>query len=427
MSILRASVVCSVSLFFACFAAASTRAQDLPAGTAVSLLRKRLWEVPVSDYGPHFRRAIRTPLYFRLAADVCLQDPVPGADLQSLLEVHNYLWDKYLDQRLATSDSANLSWRPTTVRRWLHQYAAAAERQQVKMISFRSWPLLYGPRVRRLLRVLKAVLCATLVSVFAMQFVRGRVVASVFVATLVLFSCANEGAVTRPMAPQKFGLARFMITAKAQWPYALPFAIAGALFGWLATAPMLEGPLEWLAGGGDSSSVFSTQSNLSTPLGILIGLGAGLLLGFTVPTLYELSYVKDAALYSRRKARSMIVPTLVSASVIGVCAGIVASLAVDVVFRNDAAFLAVPLCVSLAILDTLGLPWAAVVLWALQRKGPIRVDALLSLITEVGLARPFGQFYFLDHSELLEFLGRTGVGMNGHPIPEAGSPVQHRA
>jgi hypothetical protein len=167
------------------------------------------------------------------------------------------------------------------------------------------------------------------------------------------------------------------------------FAALGALAGWLATRT-------W-------ATALRAPSSLSAGAAVTVGLVMGAVLGFVVPTLYELHYVDDTDLRQLRRRRTLL-PTMGSSAVIGVASGVIVALALSVAFRSAVVFAAIPLCVLLAIVDTLGLPCAAVALWAAQRRGPMRIETFLSIAEEVGLARSYGQVYFLDHDEMKRYL-----------------------
>jgi hypothetical protein len=359
--------------------------------TAFDLVRSTAIDAQADEFSSSLRTATRTPLYLRLASQVCVRSGLPPRDVNTVEAVQRWLWDHYLEWKLSSHAAADLAWDAVRVRRWLVSYAAAATDQDA--ISFRRWALLYGPRVRLALRGAKALASAAILGAFASLFTTATVACAVTALTLVGFACAGEGAATKPLAPQRFGVIRFLVIARAQWPYAIVFTVSGAVFGALVANT-------W-------GSFIRLHSDLSLTAGLVTGTLAGFLLGFSVPTLYELNYVRDTDLYRRRRRRGTVLPTILSSGVIGGSAGLIVALALFVAFRSDVAFAAVPVCVALAMVDTLGLPCAAVALWAVQRKGPVRVEVLLSLAVEVGLARSYALFYFLEHSELQRFLMTT--------------------
>jgi hypothetical protein len=75
-----------------------------------------------------------------------------------------------------------------------------------------------------------------------------------------------------------------------------------------------------------------------------------------------------------------------------------------VAFPSAAVLVAIPATVVLAVLDTLGLPFAAIGLWSLQGRGSLEVSAFLRFAEELHVARRFGQYHFLEHSELQRVL-----------------------
>jgi hypothetical protein len=360
---------------------------DIPALPAENQLRSKLGEL-AATIAPGVADAIRSPLYLRLAGDVYFEWRQPIGDQATAEQVEAWLWDKHVEARLAEWDTRELGWEPTRVRRWLCHCAAAAEHEQA--MSFARWPLLYGPRARLALRAARAVASAALVGAFALLVFEPPLSAGIATVTLPFFMLAGEGAATRVMALQRFGPGRFALEAMRQWPFALAFLAAGTIFGFAASHHL-------------ELRLHTVTSNWLT---ILTGTIAGAMLG-VVPTLYELFYVDDATLYSGLTPRRAFWSTLGASLAIGVSAGVIVALALDVVFRTPIVLLAVPICVVLALLDSLGVPAAAVMLWALQRRGPIRVAQFLAMAAEVHLVRPVGYYYFFEHGELQRYLAST--------------------
>jgi hypothetical protein len=205
----------------------------------------------------------------------------------------------------------------------------------------------------------------------------------------LLFFFAGEGTASRPMAARRFSVREFFSMAGKQWLFGVGFMAGGACLGWLITSGL---PHE-----------FRASTTLSTPGAVALGAAAAGLLGFIVPTLYELYYVHDATM-NRRIRLHTIRYTLASAVVIGVIGGIVVALALDIAFGKALVLLAVPMGVVLGVLDILGLPSAAVALWAIHRRGPLRIGSFLRIVEELGLARVFGGYYVLEHPELRRYL-----------------------
>jgi energy-coupling factor transporter ATP-binding protein EcfA2 len=365
---------------------------DIPADAAEARLRHRVTVLP-ARLGGALVAAIQSPLYLRLASAVCAEQQAQPGDSNSAAEVEAWLWDKHIDSRLAHYDFRDLRWEPPIVRRWLGYCAAAASQEQA--LSFARWPLLYGARIRFGLRAARSAASALLVGALALIFLEPLVAGVATALTFPIFLVAGEGAATRPLAPQRFTGTRFVSEATRQWPYGLAFTIAGALFGLIVAN-------HW---GG-----LRIQSVTSEALTIFTGTAAGALLGFAVPTLYELNYVDDASLYSRVTPRGAMWSTAASSTMIGLTAGLIVALALDVAFRTSVVFLAVPDCILLALMDSLGLPFAAVLLWAAQRRGPLRIGSFFKVASEVKLVRSVGYYYFFEHGDLQEFLAaRVGA------------------
>ena len=371
---------------------------DIPALPAENRLRDKLGEL-AAKITPGVADAIRSPLYLRLAGDVYFewQQAITG-DQTTAEQVESWLWDKHVESRLAEWDTRELGWEPARVRQWLGHCAAAAEHEQA--LSFARWPLLYGTRTRLALRAARAVASAAVVGAFALLVFEPLLSVGIAAVTLPLFMLAGEGAATRVMALQRFGPGRFALEAIRQWPFILGFVVAGTIFG-LAASQHLELRLHTVT---------------SSWLTILTGAVAGAALG-VVPTLYELFYVDDATLYSRLTPRRAFWSTLGASLTIGVSAGVIVALALDVVFRTPIVLLAVPICLVLALLDSLGLPAAAVMLWALQRRGPMRVAQFLAMSAEVHLMRSVGYYYFFEHGELQRYLAATVKDVGRGDVP----------
>jgi hypothetical protein len=366
--------------------------EELPSSAAVELLRARAPNLPAGALTPAFRETIRRPLYLRLAAEVCGEHLVLPGNLKTVSEIRAWLWDHHLDYRLAGAERQDLGWDPRVVRRWLAECAEAASDR--RGLALRRWPLLYSGRARFALRLARSAASAVLAGVLALYFLVPWAAVLVGVVTMPLFLAAGEGAATLPLAPQRFTAGRFVGEAFRQWPYWVGFGMAGGIFGWVVTNHWA-----WI------KDVHAAPAT-TIPTGVV----AGLLLGLTVPTLYELSYIDEGALYGGRYRGHTILATVLSAIVIGGIAGLIVAFALNVAFHSATAFLlAIPVCVMLALLDTLGLPVAAVLLWAAERRGPVRVERFLSIASNLGLARAFGQFYFFEHSELQDFLASSHV------------------
>jgi energy-coupling factor transporter ATP-binding protein EcfA2 len=370
---------------------------DIRADAAETRLRDRARELPVR-LGAALLAAIQSPLYLHLATDVCAEQQEKPVDAASSAEVEAWLWDKHIDARLADSDAHDLGWEPRVVRRWLGYCAAAARHEQA--LSFSRWPLLYGARVRFRLRAARSAASALLTGALALLFLEPFLAGAAAIVTFPIFLAAGEGAATRPLALQRFTGTRFVAEAARQWPYGLAFTIGGALFGVIV---------------GNHWGALRIQSVTSESLTIAIGTAAGALLGFVVPTLYELNYIDDATLYSRVTPKGAMWSTAASSLMIGLTAGLVVALALDVVFRTSIVFLAIPDCILLALLDSLGLPVAAVLLWAAQRRGPLRIERFFAMAREVQLVRSVGYYYFFEHGDLQEFLASRVGAFNAAP------------
>lgn len=357
----------------------------IPEATAVQELSDRL---PLgTELAPPLIDTIRSPLYLRLACEVCGDYGVLPDPALAVPELKSWLWDEHLDARLQTSDSAHLNWEAPTVRAWLEQYAAASV--GLTAVSFRRWPLLFSDRVRVALRSIRSIICGALLGALGLLVVTPPAALILAVVSAAVFYAAGEGAATRSMAPRPFGPARFFHEMVRQWPYAFAFAGIGAACGLLSS----------------SGWTWAVRARGTLPLGVATatGMTAGVVLGSVVASLYELSYVDDVTAY-RDSHRSALLGTIVSSVMVGSVAGLLASLVLYVEFPRLVVFLAVPLCVLAMLADTLACPSAAVILWALRGRGPVRVKAFLTLLTGLQLARSQGEFYFLEHSELQRFL-----------------------
>jgi hypothetical protein len=366
--------------------------EELPSAAAVELLRKRAPTMPNEALTLGFRETIRSPLYLRLAAEVCGEHLVFPEGSQTVAEMRAWLWDHHLDYRLAGAERQDLGWNPQVVRHWLEECAEATGGQHG--LALRRWPLLYGGRARFGLRLARSTASSALVGVLALYFLAPWAAVVVGIVALPLFLAAGEGAATLPLAPQRFTIGRFVGEALHQWPYWGGFGVAGGIFGWVITKHWAWIKVVHAAPG----------TTIST------GIAAGLLLGLTVPTLYELSYIDEGALYGGRYRGHTVMATVLSAIIIGGISGLIVAFALNVAFHSATAFLlATPICVMLALLDTLGLPVAAILLWAAERRGPVRIERFLSIAAHLGVARAFGQFYFLEHSELQDFLASGRV------------------
>jgi energy-coupling factor transporter ATP-binding protein EcfA2 len=344
---------------------------------------------PNLSFTSGLEEAIRTPLYLRLAIEVCGEHSnTPSGDF-SREELRAWLWDRHLDIHLTSRDSRELGWEPKTFRRWLSTYATAAAHQEA--MSFRRWPLLYGPKTRLALRGGRSAASALLAGALALLFGTPLLALLTLAVTFPIFFAAGEGAATRPMAPQRFTAKRFLREALRQWMYILAFTIGGAIFSLVI---------------GNWGAILRNPPAASVTILAITGAGAGFLLGLTVPALYELSYLDEASLQAQRFRGGSMGGSVLSAAMIGITAGLIVALALEVAFPTTLVFFAIPICIGLALLDTLGLPAAAVALWALQRRGPLRVEAFLAEAKDLQLARRFGQFYFIEHSELQRFLAQ---------------------
>ena len=341
----------------------------IPRATAMAELRTAAGSLP-PDAARALKDAVQSPLYLRLASEVCGEHgllPPSGSREQT----EAWLWDRHLDIHLASREARELGWEASAFRRWLASYAAAVMGQDA--MSFRRWPLLYGPRLRLALRAARSAASAALAGALALLFATPAFALVVTALTFPLFLLAGEGAATRPLAPQSFGAKRFLREVGRHWNYGFSFAFGGALIGWLIA--------NW-------DGVLRVSADASQASTVLTGAVAGVLLGLIVPSLYELSYLDDAALYGQRYRAGTTRATLLSSVTIGVTAGLIVALALEVAFPTQLVFLAIPICVGLALLDTLGLPSAAVLLWALQRRGPLRAEAFLAEATDLQLRPP---------------------------------------
>jgi NACHT domain len=335
-----------------------------------------------------FVETVRSPLYLRLAARVCGEwGEIPDwtADEEAL---ERWLWDRYLDHRLASRQMQELGWKPALFRHWLASCAAALPPSRAA-ISIRRWPLLYGPRTREGFRVLRSALSGAITAGIALSFMRPVPAAAVGLVCGGLFLLYGEGAATLPMAVRPFTLARLRRLAFRQGWYALGFAAVGAIAGLVVSI--------------DPGGALRRSVDISTVEAVIAGSAGGAVLTI-VPTLYELFYLDDAALFSVRYRDGAIGATLSAATVIGLLGGAIVAATLAVAFPSLAVLVAIPAAVVVAVLDTLGLPFAAIGLWALQGKGPLEVGAFLDIAEEVRVARRFGQYHFLEHSELQRVL-----------------------
>jgi hypothetical protein len=338
--------------------------------------------------GDAFIETIRSPLYLRLAGRVCgAWDESPDlAAAKTSLE--RWLWDRYLDHRLASRQMQEFGWDPTRFRHWLASCAAALPPPR-DAIALRRWPLLYGARTRELFRLARSAVSGAITGAFALSFLRPLPAAGCGIACGVLFLLFGEGAATRPLAVRPFPMARLRHLALRQGTYALGFVVTGGAFGLLVSI--------------DPGGALWRSSGISTPEAVLVGSVGGALLT-AVPTLYELFYLDDAALYGTRYRDGAIGATLGASAVIGLLGGAVVAAALVIAFPTTVVLVAIPAAVMLAVLDTLGLPFVAIGLWALQGRGPLDVGAFLRFAEELRVARRFGQYHFLEHRELQSFL-----------------------
>jgi hypothetical protein len=364
------------------------RIEPIPPSGALEQLRARAPQLRGLVLSEAFAEVIRSPLYLRLAGGVCGEHGEIPDQQDGPAELEHWLWDRYLHYRLASREMQELGWEPAQFRRWLVHCAGALPLPQ-QALSLRRWPLLYPRAVRSALRLSRSALSGLLVALLALAFMKPYAAAVCGGICAGAFLFAGEGAATRPLAIQRFGARRFLHKAVAEGWYAVTFLVVGGALG-LAIA---EDPAEAL----------SAPSGVSPAVAVGVGVLAGALL-IAVPTLYELFYLDEAALYAPSYRDGAIAATAAAATVIGLVAGTVAAIALAVAFPTTSVLWAIPLAVVLGLLDTLGLPFAAVGLWTLQGRGPLDVGAFLTLADEIRVARRFGQNHFLEHSELQRFL-----------------------
>jgi hypothetical protein len=380
------------------------RLLEIPAGRAAEYVTDRR-RIPSQWVGAQMVDVIRSPLYLQLAvtAYTRLGSPIPAQS--STEQMKAYLWQSHVDHSLAGRQETLPGWNGQRFRFWLNAYALATWRRRLEAMSVQRWPLLFGPGTRTIIRLLKALVSACLLALLATPILSASSYVVVVAILTLLFTPAGEGAATRQMTPRRFSAAEFLYQAFRQWGYVLVFTAGGiGLSLILVTLPA-----------GSSPGVLALRHHVMIDMGrwatLLAGAGFGAVLGLVVPALYELFYVRDGM---APRAGGAIRSTASACLIIGVVAGTIAFLALDMLVGPKYATAALPVCVTLVLVDSLGSPFVAAVLWALRRRGPVRVWRFLELAKEVGIVYEFGGFFLLDHTELHRFLATGPQVDNDH-------------
>ena len=347
----------------------------------VELTAQRAWpalvaRVPVlaklEEGADGIRLAARRPLEMYLMCEAmsgkAADAPLAEDDLRL-----TRLWESHIRFRLAGITDSR-SWSLEQVLHWL-SYQAGSEAAGVLAVN--RWPLLLPPAGRRRLLWLRNVGSVTSVCALALLLVSPAPAVLLAAASYPLFLSMSEGVVPRPLALRRVTPTDMIVVARRQLRYLLVFAAGGSLFGAILDQ-------RWAG--------FLPASSPAT-VTILVSAATGIGLGLLVPSLYDLFYLSDRQLRRPSPVGNSMRQTAMAALFIGVATGVLLAAALLLVYRSNSALLAVPLCLTLALLDTLALPAAAVLILAVQRRGPFNVTAYLDFLAEVDVLRRYGSIY----------------------------------
>jgi hypothetical protein len=348
----------------------------------------RTWQ-PDDELPEH----LRTPLYLQLLLNVLADGRGPLPSNWTSQGGIRLLWDRFLEHLIAGNMALLTGWNKAKFRRWFDRYLGATRNRRIRAMSFERWPLLLNRSDRALLRVGKAVLSAGLIVVWISPFLTFRSAlapAMAGVLLVVLYLLAGEGTATRAMAARVPGLVEVWYLGIRQWPYMIGFTVGGGLLGPLVYG-LLPGPLRLTTTAVRDHHV----AILSWWPAIALGAGSGLLLGATVPALYELFYVGERP----RPARA-VRSTASACVIIGLWSALAVFPTLLVTFGFAMAAFTPAVFVVLVLLDSLGSPCVAAVIWAVGRNGPLRVNRFFEVTGRLGLTRPSGPFHVIEHTEL---------------------------
>jgi hypothetical protein len=350
----------------------------------------------------HIVNVVASPLYLQLVLIACgdVDRPPPEANCNEK-DIKIYLWNIYLDRALPIEEGTLAGWDMRRLRRWFKSYSIAIKASRINAISFQWWPLLFSPPVRVAMRFTKALLSVGILCLWILPHLAVGSWSSITVAIILLaalYTIAGEGPATRPMTLRKFSFPEFVVMAKRQWVYVVSFCAVGIFL-----ALLLSGNLP------DPFIITVIGHSKATRLGFwemaTIGGVTGIAVGSIVPTLYEIFYVTNRHGNNLQNPIDLVRFTALAAAKIGLWSALAAVPALWILFDQTVALIAIPLFTLLIVIDTLGSPWAAALMWALKRKGPLRVNRFLELARQRGLVRAIGPYYLLEHSELARIQG----------------------
>jgi NACHT domain len=350
----------------------------------------------------HIVNVVASPLYLQLVLIACdnVDRPPPEANCDEE-GIKFHLWNIYLDRALPIEEGTLAGWDMRRLRRWFKSYSIAIKDRKINAISFQWWPLLFSPPVRVAMRFAKALLSVGILCLWILPHLVVGSWSSTAVAIILLaalYTIAGEGPATRPMTLRGFSFPEFVVIAKRQWVYVVSFCAAGIFLTLLLSgnlpAPFIITTIVY------SKAVEPDFWEMAT-----IGGATGIAVGSIVPTLYEIFYVANSHGNHLKNPIDLVRSTALAAATIGLWSSLAAVPALWILFGQTVALIAIPLFALLIVIDTLGSPWAAALMWALKRKGPLRVNRFLELARQRGLVRMVGPYYLLEHSELARIQG----------------------